>query len=182
MYRILFKKNRIYDLSDHKYASWILFMLAIGDSSFIPTPITTLFLILVTVNPEKSTEYFTRLMAGLAIGGSIAYLTGRMLWFEHNGNFSEFALFVLGSIPGFTENSYHSIQFLYAKWNFWFLFFASFTPIPLGLFSFTSGAFHINYIIFLLSTIAGNGIKLIILSVFFTRIAEKIRRFKLFKI
>jgi membrane protein YqaA with SNARE-associated domain len=157
-------------------------MLAIFDSSFLPTPITTLFLILISVNPQRSVEYLTKVIAGLAIGGTIAYLTGKLLWFERNGIFSEFALFVLENIPGFTESSYHSIQFLYAKWNFWFLFFASFSPIPFGLFSFTSGAFHINYIIFLLSTIAGNGIKLILISVFFSRIAEKLKRFTLFKI
>jgi membrane protein YqaA with SNARE-associated domain len=182
MYRILFKKNRIYDISDHKYASWILFILAIGDSSFLPTPITTLFLILISVNPQKSSEYIIKLTAGLAIGGTIAYLTGKMLWFDTNGNFTEFALFVLGNIPGFTENSYQSIQFLYTKWNFWFIFFASFTPIPFGLFSFTSGAFHINYLIFILSTLAGNGIKLFTISVIFMKIAKKLRRLTLFKI
>jgi len=177
MYRIGYRKNWLNDLNNSRKIVWILFFLAFADASFLPTPVTTLFLFIVSLNPKKSIEYIVFAISGIVFGGISSYLAGQILRLDNSGNYSEFALFLLNIIPGFIMNSDNAIQSLYSKWDFWLLFFASFTPVPFGLFSFTSGAFHINFLIFISATLISNGFKFAILAIFICKIAERLKRF-----
>ena len=54
-------------------------------------------------------------------------------------------------IPGFSHESFSNIQALYNQYNFMIIFNAGFNPIPLKLFTISSGAFGINFQMFLMA-------------------------------
>jgi len=169
-------KGHLKKLINKKITSWILFLMAVGDASLLPTPVTTFFLITISTNRKKSIEYIIMVTSGILIGGIIAYFSGRFFWFDQNNDFSEIARFLLRNIPGFNITSYFTIQSLFTKWDFWILFFASFTPLPFGLFALSSGAFHINPMLFILTVLFSNLIKFAFLSLITSQLEEKIRR------
>lgn len=93
--RIINKKN----------ATWTLFLLAFADASLVPTPVTTVFIIMISLNRRRLIEYVAFGTAGILLGGIIAYVIGRLLWLDNDNDYSELAQFVFRNIPGIKISS-----------------------------------------------------------------------------
>ncbi len=159
-----------------KWGPWILLLGGIADGSFFPLPVTTLFLALSLLNIKNTLKYALFLTVGIATGATIGYLAGRYVWLDPGLQFTAFARFMTDHFPGFSVEGYGRIQALFTHWGSWILLIATATPLPYGLFSVSSGVFNINILLFVLATIAGHGIKYLLLAYFTRRMGPAVNR------
>jgi len=163
-------------LANTKWGTWTLFLFSFADSSFLPLPITTFFIVLSLINPLRAYKYALFNTLGTLAGALAGYIIGHFIWLNITGEFTGVANFIFTKIPGCSEVLYNQIHILYAKRGFWILVLASFTPIPFGLFSISSGAFAINIFIFCLATLISQGIKFFLLAFIIIKSGDKIKK------
>jgi membrane protein YqaA with SNARE-associated domain len=172
--------KQIYDWNmrhaNAKWGPWIMLLCGVADSSFLPLPITTLFLALSLFNPRNTFKYALFLISGIVIGASAGYLAGHYAWLDKKMEFTGFARFFIDTIPGFSVSGYEKIHILFSNWGSWILIAATATPIPYGLFSISSGAFNVNIIIFIAATIAGHSAKYFLLGFLTSRMGPSVYR------
>lgn len=168
--------NWITQAADKKWTTWALFLCSFADASFIPFPSSTFFLLLITLNTKKVSEYIISATLGILSGALVAYSVGHFVWFGPHGEYTGFSQFLFNHAPGFSEDAYFKIYILYTQWNFWLLCVASLTPIPYGIFAVFSGVFEINIFIFLFTTLISHVIKFSILALAALKIGEQIRK------
>jgi membrane protein YqaA with SNARE-associated domain len=159
-----------------KWGPWILLLFGIADASFLPLPVTTLFIALSLLNSRKTMTYLVFLTFGIVAGASIGYLAGRYAWIDQKSQFTGFAQFFINNLPGFSVEAYQKIHLLFAKWGSWILLISTATPLPYGLLSVSSGVFNLNILIFLLVTLAGHGIKYMLLAVLTRKMGPSVNR------
>ena len=133
--------------SDSKYGTVALVVLAFSESSFFPIPPDVLLIAL-----------------GSIVGAIFGYGIGQFLWWSGEGVFSGLAIFFFDAIPGFTRDMFYQIQDKYETWNFWIIFTAGFTPIPFKLFTITSGAFSINFPMFIIASTISRSARFLLVS------------------
>jgi membrane protein YqaA with SNARE-associated domain len=154
----------ISDIAATKWGSLVLFLFAFADASFIPLPVTSIFLILVFLNTQKVVKQVFSVVAGTVLGALAGYLIGHFAWVKPSGEFTGWVQFLMNHIPGFSQQVYDKVHILYTRWDFWILSAATTTPLPYGMFSITSGVFGINIFVFLIATIVSQGIKFVLLA------------------
>lgn len=143
---------------------WILFAGSFADASVWPFPVATLFIAVVLVLPEKSGRIILVSTIGTLLGAIAGYLTGRFVWIGPEGEFTRLAMFTFNHVPGFSENLYEKAGDLYSKWHNWILFLGSFTPIPFGAFTVSSGVFERPFLLLCLITLLSHILKYSLLS------------------
>lgn len=166
------------DLADTKWGKFALFICAFADASFLPTPVTTFFMILILLNRKLYIKYIFIVVLGTLSGALAGYSAGHFFWIKPDGEFTGIVQFLFNNIPGFSLPVYEKVQTMYTKWDFWILSGATVTPLPYGMFSVTSGAFNINIFIFFLTTLISQSIKYLFLAFFTVIISPKIKKIK----
>lgn len=169
--------KRIIGLSLNRGA-WPLFICAFADASLIPCPVTTIFLILIVSNAPKAFKYTTFVILGTLAGSLSGYFLGHFGWLNFNGDYSAFAQFIAGNIPGFSEDFYLKISSLFNKWDIWVLSISAATPIPYGFFSIASGIFNVNVFAFGIITLISQSIKFIFLALITSKFSSEFHRLK----
>lgn len=154
----------ISQLAETKWGLFALFVSAFADASFLPLPVTTLFLILILLNTRMILKSIFFVVLGTLAGAVAGYLTGHFAWLKSDGGFTGVVQFLFDNIPGFSANVYEKVHFMFTKWDFWILCIATVTPLPYGMFSVTSGVFDINIFIFLFTTFVCQTLKFSFLS------------------
>ncbi len=162
--------------TNSKWGPWILCLLGVADASFFPLPVTTLFVAIILINSQKTFAYIVSLTAGIVLGAALGYLTGRYAWIDQKSHFTGIAQFFINNLPGFSAEAYLKAHLLFTKWSSLILLIATVTPLPYGLFSVSSGVFDINILIFLLMTLAGHGIKYLLLALLTRKMGPSITR------
>ena len=143
---------------------WILFTGAFADASIWPFPVATLFIAVVLLFPEKSGKIILISTIGTLLGAIAGYFAGRFAWISPEGDFTRLALLTFKHVPGFSENTYEKAGDLYSRWHIWILFLGSFTPIPFGIFTVSSGVFGRPFLLLSLITLFSHIIKYSLLS------------------
>jgi membrane protein YqaA with SNARE-associated domain len=174
----LFKNIHSWSLqyADSKWGPWILLLAGVADASFLPLPVTTLFLALVLLNGKNTFRFAMFLTAGIVLGAVAGYLAGRFAWLDPKKEFTGFAQFFIAKIPGFSVAGYDKIHHLFSRWGSGILLLATTTPLPYGLFSVSSGVFNINIFIFILATLIGHGFKYLALAYLTKRMGPAVDR------
>jgi membrane protein YqaA with SNARE-associated domain len=154
-----FKKlyDWIISWSQSKYGPAALFILAFIESIFFPIPPDILLIALALGASAKAFRYALICTSGSVLGAFVGYYVGNILWLTATGEFSPFANFFFTNIPGFSVELYESIKNLYIEWDFWVIFTAGFTPIPYKVFTISSGAFEINFAMFVIASLVSRG-------------------------
>jgi membrane protein YqaA with SNARE-associated domain len=175
--KICIKKfnNWISEITATKWGSLVLFVFSFADASFLPLPVTTIFLILILLNPQKVARQILSVVGGTLLGAVAGYLFGHFAWLKPNGEFTGIVQFLMHNIPGFSQTVYEKVHILYTKWDYWILSAATITPLPYGMFSIASGAFGINLIVFMLVTFVCQGIKFTFLAFFSLKLSPKLK-------
>ena len=150
--------------SDSKYGTVALVVLAFSESSFFPIPPDVLLIALALGSRSKAIQYGVLCSIGSVVGAIFGYSIGQFLWWSGEGVFSELAIFFFDAIPGFTRDMFYQIQDKYETWNFWIIFTAGFTPIPFKLFTITSGAFSINFPMFIIASTISRSARFLLVS------------------
>ena len=175
--KIWFKKFNIWisDIAATKWGSLVMFLFAFADASFLPLPVTTIFLILIVLNTKKAAKQIIAVVSGTLLGATAGYFIGHFAWIKPNGEFTAMAQYLLHHIPGFSYEVYNKVHNLYAKWDYWIVCIATVTPLPYGMFSSAAGAFGINFLIFILSTLVCQGLKFTLIAFFSLKLIPRIK-------
>ena len=158
----------------------ILFLFAFADASFLPLPITTLFIVFAILNITKAYEFAFYSLAGTVAGSMAGYLMGHFAWLDSNGGFTRLAQFMFTTIPGFSEKLNLQVHTMYINQGFWILLLAALTPIPFNFISVLSGVFDVNIFIFFIAVLLSQGIKFYVLAFASEKLGDKIKRLKEF--
>ncbi len=124
---------------------WVLFFIAVAESSFFPIPPDVFLIALCIGAPKKSMKFAAVCAAGSVIGGALGYGLG--LAFMDTLGQRILTLYGL-------EDKYQVVQGLYRQYDAWAVAAAGFTPLPYKLFTITAGAFKINFLTFMLVSLA----------------------------
>ena len=150
--------------SDSKYGAVALVVFSFSEASFFPVPPDVLLIALALGARSKAIQYGILCSIGSVVGAIFGYSIGQFLWWSGEGVFSGLAIFFFDAIPGFTRDMFYLIQDKYETWNFWIIFTAGFTPIPFKLFTITSGAFSINFPMFIIASTISRSARFLLVS------------------
>lgn len=146
--------HKIYDkmlqLSAHRQAMLILFIVAFAESSFFPIPPDIMIIPMVLAVPAKAWR-----IAGLATiasvaGGYFGYIIGS-------------AFFELIAEP--VLNFYHAMDKFrefegwYHQYGAWIVFGAGITPFPYKIITIASGAVHLDLYVFTIASVLARGMR-----------------------
>ncbi|MFI3315070.1 MAG: VTT domain-containing protein [Rikenellaceae bacterium] len=173
--------RKIYDWvlkwADSKWGAYALFFLAFAESSFFPIPPDVLLIALCLGLTTRSFRYALIATAGSVAGAAAGYAIGHYAWIASDGGMTQFANFFFNNVPGFTMQVYEEICNWYAKYDFWVVFTAGFTPIPYKVITITSGVFDINFMIFIIASIVSRGARFFIIGTLIWKFGAPIKVF-----
>ena len=176
-----YKKFDIHQLNhaNAQWSTWVLFIFAFIDASFLPLPVATTFLLLILVDSTRSMRYIIFSTLGTLAGALTGYLIGHFAFLNAHGDTTGLLHFLFNHLPGFSDSAYNKMQVLYSRWDFWILFTASFIPIPYSLFSLSAGVFEINLFIFCIATLLSQALKFFLLAFVTIKLGPEVKmRFK----
>ena len=142
-------------MAEHKYALWVLAIVAFVESSFFPIPPDLLMVPMILATPRRAF-----LIAGIAtvssvLGGIFGYLIGA------------FAFETLGSPILHSLGYAHKFDIFaqyYNDWGIWVVLAAGVTPFPYKVVTILSGATQLNFAIFVLTSIAARALRFFIVA------------------
>jgi len=165
--------RRMYDWvlhwSNTPYAVSALFLLAFAESSFFPIPPDVLLIAIGLSVPRSIFRCAALCTLGSVLGGVAGYAIGNSFWNIAAGWFFNW-------VPGFTPEVFQSIQLIFSKYDFWFIFLAGFTPIPYKVITIGAGVFHINFPVFVFASAVSRGLRFYIIGVIVYRYGERARQ------
>ena len=126
------------------HANVALFFIAVAESSFFPVPPDVLLIAMGIARPKRAFFYAAICSVGSVIGGILGYFIG---W--------EFMATIGQKIIAFYRLTakYQQVQHLYQTYDVLAIGLAGFTPLPYKLFTITAGAFKINFLSFVLTSL-----------------------------
>lgn len=148
------------------HSKFWLSILSFSESSFFPVPPDILLIAILLANKAKRWLSYVGLTTIFSVlGGIFGYAIG-FLFFDVFGD-------SLISFYGLTDE-FTRLGGVFEETVFWTIFTAAFTPIPYKIFTITAGFFNVNFLIFLLASLLGRGIRFFIIGFILKRYGEKI--------
>ncbi len=147
---------------------WVLFFIAVAESSFFPIPPDVFLIALCIAVPKKSFKFAAVCAAGSVIGGALGYGLG-MAFMDSLG---QRILELYG-----LEDKYHVVQGLYQQYDAWAVAAAGFTPLPYKLFTITAGAFKIDFITFMLVSLAARSARFFLVAALIYKFGAPVQYF-----
>ncbi len=147
---------------------WILFWLAVAESSFFPIPPDVFLMALCIATPKRSFRFAAICSVGSVLGGAIGYGLG-LGFMDTVGN-------RILAWYGLTEK-YAVVQHLYQQYDALAVGAAGFTPLPYKLFTITAGAFKINFLTFMLVSLVSRSARFFLVAAFIYRFGAPVRSF-----
>lgn len=146
--------------------------IAFAESSFFPIPPDPLLIALTIAKPKKYIRFATITTLSSIAGGILGYFIGVAL-FESVGQW------VIDTYH--LESEFAYIETRYAASAFIAIFTAAFTPIPYKLITISAGVFGVNFIVFILASILGRGLRFFLVATlmhhFGARYKDKIEKY-----
>lgn len=127
-----------------------LFLISFAESSFFPIPPDLLLMPIVARLRSRWWYYALVTTIASVLGGMFGYLIG------------SFFFDIVGALLVKTyhlESELQSVSALFQKNAFLAIFTAAFTPIPYKVFTIAGGLFKINFIVFVVASILGRGMR-----------------------
>ena len=124
---------------------WVLFFIAVAESSFFPIPPDVFLIALCLSVREKTFTYALVCSIGSVLGGAIGYGLGL-------GFMDTIGQSIITLYGG--QGKYDIVQDMYRQYQALAIFAAGFTPLPYKLFTITAGAFKINFPLFIVISLA----------------------------
>lgn len=147
---------------------WVLFGIAVAESSFFPIPPDVFLIALCISVPKKSFRYAGICALGSVIGGIIGYGLG--LGFMDTIGKTILDWYGL-------HDKYEIVQNLYRQYDAWAVGAAGFTPLPYKLFTITAGAFKINFPVFVIVSIVARSARFLLVAGLIYKFGPRIQHF-----
>lgn len=151
--------RRMYDktleLASHRHAVWALSGVSFLESSVFPIPPDVMLIPMVLAERLKAWAYAFVCTVSSVIGGIAGYAIG-------------FFLFELVGKPildfyGYAE-AFATFAGRYNEYGAWIVFIAGVTPIPYKVVTIASGATQLNFLVFVVASIAARGLRFFVVS------------------
>lgn len=156
--------RRLYDWvlawAQTPYGVPVLGLLAFAEASFFPIPPDVLLIALCLAVPASSYRFALVATLGSVAGGMLGYLIGWGLWDALSPYFFQY-------VPGFSPDGFAQVRSLFDQYDFWTVFAAGFTPIPYKIFTIASGAFQINFPVFVGASLVSRGLRFFLVAALF---------------
>ncbi len=139
--------DRVLAWSAHRRAPLLLATLSFAESSFFPIPPDVMLAPMSMAKPKRALRFAGITTMASVAGGVLGYLIG-MLGLE---------LVLPLIIEAGYSDAYALAQDWFAKWGFWVVLVAGFSPIPYKVFTIAGGAMAIAWLPFILASLIGRG-------------------------
>ncbi|MFH7320090.1 YqaA family protein [Desulfurivibrio sp. D14AmB] len=147
---------------------WVLFGVAVAESSFFPIPPDLFLMALAMAIPARAFRFALICTAGSVLGGILGYGMGYF--------FMDLIGHQILAWYGLVDQ-YTAVQSLYRQYDGWAVGAAGFTPLPYKLFTLTAGAFEINFATFCLASLLSRGARFFLVAAFIYYFGPPIRTF-----
>jgi membrane protein YqaA with SNARE-associated domain len=131
----------------HRHATWYLSGLSFAESSFFPIPPDVMLAPMSMAKPGSAMRYALITTLASVVGGLFGYLIGAFFfeWIE----------------PWLQQSHYwdkyqHGREW-FARWGFWAILVAGFSPIPYKVFTIAAGTLGMNLPLFVVGSALGRG-------------------------
>jgi membrane protein YqaA with SNARE-associated domain len=158
--------------SAHRQAPWLLFLVAVVESSVFPVPPDVLLMSMTFARPRRALLYAGLTTVGSVLGGLIGFALGMGLWHVLGPVFFRH----LGSL-GFTPENFEWIQEAYRSNAFLAVFTAGLTPVPYKVFTIAAGVFEIGLGVFVFASILGRGGRFVVVALLVAWLGPSIQPF-----
>jgi membrane protein YqaA with SNARE-associated domain len=131
----------------HRHAPWFLGGLSFAESSFFPIPPDVMLAPMSLANPARAWRFALLTTLASVAGGLFGYFIGA------------FAFDVVEPLirDGRYWSYYLQAQDWFARWGFWAMFVAGFSPIPYKVFTIAAGAAAMPLLPFTVASLIGRG-------------------------
>lgn len=150
--------------AEHTQAKLALFFLAMIEAIFFPIPPDPLLVLMTAVDARDWLKFALITTIGSVAGAVIGYLVG--LFF-----YKEFGQSII-SFYGF-ENAFEALRESFNDHSFLAIFIAAFSPIPFKVFTIAAGAFKAPFLIFILATLVGRGLRFFLVAAIISYLGKK---------
>jgi membrane protein YqaA with SNARE-associated domain len=151
--------RRLYDktmeLAAHRHAPWALAGVSFVESSVFPIPPDVMLIPMVLAERRKAWYYATVCTIASVLGGALGYFIGYFL-FEALGE-------PILRLYGY-EAAFEDFAKRYNEWGAWIVFFAGVTPFPYKVITIASGVTQLNFLVFMLASIASRGLRFFVVA------------------
>jgi len=166
MLRALYDK--VLELAAHRNAPWALSGVAFLESSVFPIPPDVMLIPMVLAERVKAWAFAAIATVSSVLGGVLGYAIGYFL-FELVGRP------ILG-FYGYTE-AFADFASRYNEYGAWIVFIAGVTPFPYKVITIASGATQLNFLVFMVASIAARGLRFFLVSALLYWFGPPIRDF-----
>ncbi|WP_298494453.1 YqaA family protein [uncultured Maritimibacter sp.] len=164
--------RKLYDwtisLAQSPYALWGLAFVAFVESSVFPIPPDILLIPMIIAAPRRAFLYAGVATVSSVLGGAFGYLIGATAFDSIGRPVLEF----YGKTDGFDEFSQR-----YHEWGAWAVLVAGVTPFPYKVITILSGATHLSFPVFMISSIIARGLRFFVVAGLLWFFGEPIRDF-----
>jgi membrane protein YqaA with SNARE-associated domain len=164
--------RRLYDwtieLSASRRAPWALGAVSAAESSVFPLPPDIMLIPMVLARRDKAWAYATICTAASVVGGVIGYMIGFFL-------FDSIGTYIL-NLYGY-QQAFESFASRYNDYGVWIVLIAGLTPFPYKVITIASGVTQLNFLVFMLASIAARGARFFAVSALLWWFGEPIRNF-----
>jgi membrane protein YqaA with SNARE-associated domain len=150
------------------YGPWVLFLLALSESSFFPVPPDILLIALAIAIPIKSFRYALICTVGSVTGGAFGYLLGLKLMDSVGMPIINF----YNALDHFEQ-----LRMLYNQYDVWVVATAGFTIIPYKIITITAGAAKLDFSVFILVSAISRGARFFLVALLVFKYGEPIKEF-----
>ena len=150
------------------YGVWVLFLVAVAESSFFPIPPDVFLMALCISSPERSFRFGAVCAIGSVLGGVFGYGLG--FWFMDAIGIRIIDIYGLA-------DKYQHVQELYHQYDAWAVGAAGFTPLPYKLFTITAGAFKLDLPTFIIVSFVSRSARFALVAGLIYRYGAPIRTF-----
>lgn len=147
--------DRTMQLSAHPRAGWLLALVSFIESSIFPIPPDVMLIPMVLANRARAWAYAALCTVASVLGGIAGYAIGLFL-FEALGK-------PLLDFYGYAD-AFARFAAQYNEYGAWIVFIAGVTPFPYKVITIASGATHLNFLIFVIASIAARGLRFFIVA------------------
>ncbi|MEM9305134.1 MAG: YqaA family protein [Pseudomonadota bacterium] len=141
--------DRALGWAGHRQAPYYLAGLSFAESTFFPVPPDVMLLPMALARPERAWHFALLTTVASVLGGMAGYAIG---------------YFAFEAIEPWLRTTHYWDAFeaagaAYARWGFWVVLIAGFSPIPYKIFTIASGVVAMAFPVFVLGSIVGRGVR-----------------------
>lgn len=147
--------DRTMEAAAHRNAPWALAGVAFVESSVFPIPPDVMLIPMVLAERLKAWFYAGLATIASVLGGVLGYIIGYFL-FETVGE-------PILRFYGYSE-AFADFAARYNQYGAWIVFFAGVTPFPYKVITIASGVTQLNFLVFMVASIAARGLRFFVVA------------------